>query len=1090
MKKTVLLTLSIFLTMQIFAQDAKISIRMENQPIRSILKEIETMADYTFVYSSSLINVNQTITLVVENDNLENVVQKMCDQANLSYAIEGKRILLNRKTEQAGSGTGQTTTTPTAQHLLISGVVTDASDQSSLVGATIIVKGTNTISLSGTDGRFEISAPANGVLIISFIGMQAREVPINGRAVINVALDPDQRLLDEVVVIGYGSEKKKNVAGAVSNIRSEELANATVENFQKALQGKAAGVQITSASGTPGGAVNVLIRGRGSLNAGTSPLYIIDGVQVNTGERGSGILTSTDALSGLSMDDIESIDILKDGASASIYGAQAANGVIFITTKKGAAGKTKFSFKSSMGYQSVAHQVPTLTGPQFAELTLLSYKNLYGAESSTYLNKLADYQDRGWGSDGFSNAPTYDWFGAVFGTGSTQDYQLNMSGGSDKTTFFTSVGYTSDDGSMRFTWFKRLSGRLNLTHQINKWVEFSTYNNFSNVRQRQTTSIAAANASRSAMLIQPTNRIYDENGNYIENLEDGYYEHNILQVLDLNKYLGTTNKWTSGNDLTFKILPGLTFKSSFGIDYLEMREHQFMDPRTRQGKSVNGEVEESNNRATRMQTDQVLSYQKIFGDDHRLQAMVGFSYVESIYTESGGVGQGVSSPDMQMLSSTAIPVSVYESYTGWKTASLFGRLGYTYKDKYIVSATVRRDGSSRFGANNRFGTFPSVSGAWRISGEEFMKGLTFVDDLKIKASYGVTGNSDVGNFIARRLYRGQGEYDGQAALYPSAIGNDALTWEESHSTNFGFTAQLLKNRIFLDVDYYVANTKNLLYYRPIPSTTGFSTMPSNVGGIQNRGWEFLINTENVKKGKFLWTSNLNFSFAKNEVTSLIDGLEVVGGYKVGESVTSDQVYQWAGVNPSDGRPMYYDKDGYITYTPRPEDRIWTTGADPAFFGGFTNNLSYAGFEFSFTFQFQQGARSRWSDKVALIYYDGDANLYRYLYTDHWNKPGDYTWVAKPVLGSLYPGDAYPMTSDSDLMYEKTDYIKLKMVSLSYTLPRRWTNRISLTSAQIYAQAYNVWTTTTYPGYDPEFAGYDRATYPQPRVLSFGIKIDF
>jgi TonB-linked SusC/RagA family outer membrane protein len=592
------------------------------------------------------------------------------------------------------------------------------------------------------------------------------------------------------------------------------------------------------------------------------------------------------------------------------------------------------------------------------------------------------------------------------------------------------------------------------------------------------------------MTIQPTNRIYDENGNYIENLEAGYYEHNILQVLDLNKYLGTTNKWTSGNDLTFKILPGLTFKSSFGIDYLEMNEHYFVDPRTRQGKSINGEVEDSNSRQTRIQTDQVLSYQTIFGADHRVNAMVGFSYIESQSKGSGAIGRGVSSPEMQLLSSTALPFGVYESFTGWKTASLFGRFGYTYKDKYILSATVRRDGSSRFGANNRFGTFPSISGAWRISGEEFMQGVTFIDDLKLKASYGVTGNSDIGNFVARRLYRGLGEYDGKAALYPSAIGNDALTWEESHSINVGLSAQFLKNRIALEVDLYQTDTRNLLYNRPIPSTTGFTYMPSNLGGIRNRGIEILLNTENVRSKRFLWTSNLNLSFGENEVTSLIDGLEVVGNYKVGESVTSDQVYRWAGVNPSDGRPMYYDRDGYITYTPRPEDRIWTCGSDPKFFGGFTNTLSYAGFELSFTFQFQQGARSRWSDKVALIYYDADGNVYRYLYTDHWNKPGDYTWVSKPVLGSLYPGDAYPMTSDSDLMYEKTDYIKLKMASFSYTLPRKWTSAIRIASAQIYAQAYNLWTTTPYPGYDPEFAGYDRMIYPQPRVFSFGIKVDF
>ena len=975
---------------------------------------------------------------------------------------------------------------------VVTGTVTEEGNGEAVIGAVVTVKGTTVATGTDVEGKYSIQVPADAAtLVFSFLGMQTQEAPINGRSVINVSLKADQRLLEEVVVIGYGSEKKKNVSGAVSNIRSDELTKASVENFQKALQGKAAGVQITSASGTPGGAVNILIRGRGSLNAGTSPLYIIDGVQVTTGQQGSGILTSTDALAGLSMDDIESIDILKDGASASIYGAQAANGVIFITTKKGAAGKTKFSFKASTGFQKVSHRIPTLNGPQFAELTLLSYKNLYGANGKLYLDKLADYQSRGWGDDGFSKAPSYDWFGAVFGTGYSQDYQLNMSGGSDKTTFFSSVGYTDDNGTMKYTWFKRISARLNLTHQIAKWVEFSTNNNFSRVDQRQTSSTNTSNASRSSLTIQPTNRIYDDNGNYIPTLEDGYYLHNILQVLDLNQYLGNTNKWTSGNDLTFKILPGLTFKSSLAVDYIEMFEHLSLDPRTRVGSSMNGQVEETSTRTTRLQTDHVLNYQTLLGTDHRINAMAGFSYVEAKFTGIDAIGRGLSSPELPALGATAIPYYVGAPFTGDKMASLFGRIGYIYKDKYIFSAILRRDGSSRFGADHRFGTFPSISGAWRISEEKFMKNLSFIDDFKFKASYGVTGNSRIGDFDARRLYTGRGAYAGIAALYPSTIGNDALTWEESRAANVGLSVQLFKNRLSLEVDAYNTDTHNLLYYRVIPSTTGYTEMPSNMGGIRNRGVEALINTENVKSGKFLWTSSLNFSFTKNRITALIDNLDVVGSHKVGESVTSEQVYNWAGVNPSDGRPIYYDKDGYVTPTPRPEDRIWTVGTDPTFFGGFSNTLSYAGFEFSFTFQFQQGARAEWTDKQALIYYDGDANLYRPLYTDHWNKPGDYTWVAKPILSSLYPGDAMPMaTSGSSLLYEKTDYIKLKMASLNYTLPRKWTRPIGLTSAQLYAQAYNLWTTTTYPGYDPEFVGYDTRTYPQPRVFNFGFKIDF
>jgi TonB-linked outer membrane protein, SusC/RagA family len=978
-----------------------------------------------------------------------------------------------------------------AQHR-VSGVVTEAKGEP-IPSVYVSVKGvTNVIVSTDFNGRYAIDMPAGTTtLVFSMIGMRTEEVIVNGRSVINVVMEDDAFAMEEVMVIGYGSEKKKNVSGSVANIRSDEISKASVENFQKAIQGKAAGVQITSASGTPGGSVNILIRGRGSISGGTSPLYVIDGVQVITGQQGDGTLTSTDPLSGLRPDDIESIDILKDGASASIYGAQAANGVIFITTKKGIGGKTKFSFKSSMGWQNVSHQVPTLSGPEFAELTLLSFKNFYGEGSQNYLDKLANYRSRGWGDDGFSLAPTYDWFNAVFGTGYSQDYQLSMSGGNDKTTFFASGGYTVDNGSMKYTWFKRASARLNLSHKVNDWFTFSTNNSFSNVHQRQTTAIAAANPSRSAMVIQPTNPIYNPDGSYVENLEDGYYEHNILQVLDLNKYLGTTNKWTSGNDLTFNIMRELTFKSSYGVDYMEMNEHLFMDPRTRQGKSLGGRVGNSDTRSVVLQTDQVLTYQNTFKDIHRVTAMLGFSFIKSDKRYSVAEGTGVSSPDMQLLSATAIPTLIGEAYTGYKTIGMFTRLGYILNDKYIFNATIRRDGSSRFGKSRRFGTFPSISAAWRVSGEPFMEGFTFIDDMKLKASYGVTGNSEMGgNFIAHRLYAAGVSYDGKSGVSPNSVGNDMLTWEESHSANFGIAAAFLNNRFSFDIDYYITNTKSLLYERDIPFTTGFGTMISNIGGVRNSGLEILINSENIRAGGFVWSTNLNVAFSRNEITALIDDQTIVGSLKVGESISSGPVYHWAGVNPSDGRPMYYSQEGYITYTPRPEDRIWTPGVDPKFFGGLTNTLSYAGIDLSFTFQFQSGARSRWSDKIALIYYDGDGNVYRDLYTQHWSQPGDYTWVSKPVLGSLYPGDAYPMTSESDLIYEKTDFIKLKTLSLSYNLPKKWLSSTGLTAAQLYFQGYNIWTTTTYLGYDPEFVGSDRATYPQARVFSLGLKIDF
>lgn len=978
----------------------------------------------------------------------------------------------------------------------VTGTIINAGDKQPIGFATIAVKDANVVATSSDDGTYSITLPAGSTtLIFSFFGMKTQEIAVNGRDVVNVALESEDFMLEETVVIGYGTMKKRDVAGSISNIKSDEISKAAVENFQKALQGKAAGVQITAASGTPGGAMDVVIRGRRGLGgSSSSPIYIIDGVQVTTGDQGGGILNSTDALAGLNPDDIESIDILKDGASASIYGAQAANGVILITTKKGREGKTSISFKSSWGWQTVANTIPTLNGPQYAEQTLTAYKNLYGANHTSYLSKLEEFRNRGWGTDGYSNAPTYDWFNAVFGVGFTQEYQLNLTGGNEKTTFFISAGYTDDKGTMKNTWFKRASARLNLGHQLTSWLKFSTNNSFSNVNQQQASTTGSANPARVAFLVLPTEPIYDDNGDYIANLSnDSYYMFNIVQQLDYNKYYGTTNKWISGNDFEITFMDGLTFKSSYGIDYMEISEELFLDPRTRAGAQYAGYVQNTNTRVTKLQTDQVLSYQKEFKAIHRINAMVGFSLNEFTRRISSAAGIGVADPGLQALGSTATPYELEGYSTGYRTVGTFARLNYVLMDKYILTGTIRYDGSSVFGKDVKFGTFPSISAAWRISDESFMDAFKFISDMKLKASYGVTGNSDIGDYAWRNLLSGSGEYDGIAALYPSAIGNDELTWEESQSVNTGLSVSMLRNRIMLDVDYYITNTKNLLYYRPIPSTTMYEYMWANVGGVRNSGWEFLVTSVNIHTSKFKWDTNFNFAFNKNEVTSLIDDQEVVGSYKVGESVSSEQAYRWAGVNPSDGRPMYYDKDNYITYNPRPDDRVWTEGTDPTFFGGLTNTFSYAGLELSFTFQFQSGARAYWSDKSVLVDFATDANSLLDVYNNQWRYPGDRTWVPQIRYNNLYAASARPATSPDDystLMFEKTDFIKLKTVSLNYTLPQKWVSKLKLSSVQVYAQAYNLWTATPYPGYDPEFTGSDRGTYPQSRTYNIGLKIDF
>jgi len=979
------------------------------------------------------------------------------------------------------------------QERTISGTVLDESGIP-IIGATVMMEKGEGGTITDENGAFTFQIPGNQTKIklkVSYVGMLPQEITATIGVPVSIILREDITVLSDVVVIGYGTEKKKNVSGAVSNIGSEELTKTSVESIQKALQGKVSGVQIITANGVPGGAVSVNIRGRSTFSGGTAPLYIIDGVQMVTGDQSTGIVKSTDVLSTLNPEEIESIDILKDGASASIYGAQAANGVVIITTKKGREGKAKISVKLSGGMQAIANKLDLLTASQVAELDLIAVKNRYGANSSEYLGRIKQYQGFGWGDDGFSTAPTTDWYDVIYRKAYATDTQISASGGTAKTKYYLSAGYNKTDGIVKETGFERGAFRINLSQELRSWLTVNTNNNYSVMDQRQYSGVRAANPSRVAVLIHPANNPYDKNGEFIRDLPYGYYQHNSLQMLNLNEYKGITSKLLSANSLDFSIIEGLTFKSSYNIDLTTIEEHNFIDPRTREGAKENGTVTTMTGKLTNFQTEQVFSYSNVFNEIHRVSAVAGFSYRHQQYKRHGATGTGVSDPSLHLLGTTAVAKEVSGTFSEWKMAGLFARVNYTLNDRYIFTGTIRRDGSSRFGENNKWGIFPSISAAWRIIEESFMEPVKdWMSDLKLRGSYGVTGNSEIGDYTARRWYSSGGAYDNSSAIIPTYIGNPYLTWEKNHSKNIGITAGFFDDRIVLEADFYQNDTKDLLYNRTIPATTGFTVIPSNMGGVRNRGIDLMLNTVNIRAGGFEWRSALNMSFTKNEITELQDGLKELGDYKVGESISSSPTYHWAGVNSADGRPMYYDKDGYITYVPKYEDRIWLKPSDPTFYGGFTNDFTWKGFTLSVFFQFQRGAVSLWNDKLVLTSYEGDTNLLSDMYYKHWKQPGDVTWVPKPVYQSAYPGNPRQLSEYSTLSYEKTDYIKLKNVNLSYNFPQEWVKSMYISNLQLYVSAYNLWTTTTYPGHDPEFTGGDLGTYPQSRNYTIGLKVDF
>lgn len=1081
-------------------QNSVYTLKIESLNLKEAIKKIASETGYYYVLEDKDFEKAPIINKEFASQPIEKILEECLEKSSLTFRIEERVIYVTKKSEPQKGNSDEVKERVVIEQkgVEVVGVVKDLSALP-VPGVFITVKELPSLSaLTDNEGKYKIKLPdseVNYTLVFSFLGMQTREEQVSGRSTINVTLRDQETLLDEVIVVGYEVQRKRDIAGSIENLSTKELSKTNNSSFQKALQGRLAGVQIVSSSGLPGSSFSVNIRGRGSINAGTQPLYIIDGVQIVNGSHSTNILSNADVMSGLNPDDIESITVLKDGASASIYGAQAANGVVIITTKSGSSEKTTLSVNASMGVQDLVRQVPVLNGKEWAQFALLEYSNydkLYGSnEYSKYLNLFRSF---GWGDDGFSLAPTTNWYDEIFRKAIVQNYQLNMSGGGEKSNIYFSVGYNKTEGVIKHTGFDRISGRLNVGHKVKEWIKFSSNNAFSATNHTQATTTAAANPSRTAMMLLPGVGPKDEDGNYYADLPYGYYQYNIPQMLELNEYTGKTYNLTSSNALTFDILPGLQFKSSYNLDFNWMFEHHFSDPRTRLGRRSNGVIMASASDAINFQSEQVLNYNKTFNSIHRVSAVAGFSYTNYKYHMQSGESNGVANPDLKLLSSGAIPVSADESYSEWKLAGLFTRLSYTLRDKYIFSGTVRYDGSSRFGQENLWGTFPSLSFAWRINEEEFMQGVKWISDLRVRASYGITGNSSIGNYVSHRLYTGNVSYNGLPGIVQSTIGNRQLTWEKKHSKNLGISVGVLENRITSNIDFYVDDTKDLLYSRVIPYTTGFTSIPSNMGGVRNEGVDIHINSLNVKSRGFEWESSFNLSLNKNYITKLQDGLDELGDYKVGKGITQSYVYKWAGVNASDGRPMYYDKDGYITYNPTPEDRYWIKGSDPTLYGGIENTFRYGGFSLSLFVQFQSGAVKYWSDKTVLIGQAADNNLLKDIYSGYWKAPGDVTWVPLPMLNGAYPGN--PMKYDANvdpgmsLIYESTDFIKLKNINISYDLPKKLVNKLKLSDVQIYGTLFNYWTSTPYGGYDPESIGNDRGIYPQSKSYSFGIKVNF
>lgn len=994
-----------------------------------------------------------------------------------------------------------------AQSRKISGSVTGSEDGLPLPGVTVKITGTNTGTQTNASGYYTLSVPeGTKSLTFSYIGYLTKSVTITG-SVLNVAISSDSKALSEVVVTGYGTvQTKREVGGAISNISAKEFENQPVASVQTALQGRAAGVVVTSQNGIPGGAINVRIRGIGSFTGSTQPLYVVDGVQLS-GETFTGF-TQSNTLANLNPDDIESIDILKDAASTALYGSSGANGVVLITTKKGKAGKTAVNFNYYTGRQQTIKVFDVLNTQQYLQLRNEAYTNANPTATAAAIRN-AYLSENGFATTltdaDIAALPTYDYQAASFHTGVVNDYQLSASGGDAKTTFYVAGGYDKQSAIITKADFQRITFRAKVDHKINNKLSFNTNISLSTFGQQAPFAIAGSflgSAAFSSSLMVPSNPIYNADGSFYGlsgsgQTVAGVLNQNIISVTALDKGTQRTNQLVGQFGFVYNILPSLTFNSTYSAEYRVLGGKNFRDARTPDGFSIKGSAEALNDERYNLLTDQTLNYNKAFDEDNKLTAALVFEYNKLGTHQIDEYATGLP-PGFIDAGAAAVPTTTFESMSGYKKLAYLGRVGYVYKQRYSVNANIRYQGSSRFGVNNQFGWFPGVAAAWTISQENFLKNSTWITDLKLRGSVGSVGNDNpVGNFDARALFGGGSLYNGSPGQSPTTLANPNLKWEKATSYDLGIDFSLFQNRISGNFGVYLKKSTDLLLAQPVVSTSGYTSVTTNVGSMNNRGIEIELTTVNVAtKSGFKWSSDFNFTVNENKITSFYNGLQILPSdvsKRVGYDIGSIYTYRYAGVNPATGRPFWFDGNGNTTYSPNAStDRYFIGTTTPKFTGGFTNSFSYKGFDLNFLFQYQYGQKS-FDSQLSFLYEDGRRtfNTLTDVFTRRWTTPGQITDIPRPYNGGA-EAQGIAGTTTSTFMYFKTDYIRFKEAQLGYKLPKALLSKLNISNLRVYAQATNLFTITKYPGYDPEFAdgtGNNNAgAIPTSRNFTFGIQL--
>ncbi len=1011
-----------------------------------------------------------------------------------------------------------------AQNRQISGTVTNA-DGKPIAGATVLVEGTSTGTTTNAEGKFSVSAPANGTLAVSFIGYESVKVAVAGKTQVNVSLREDTHAIDDVIVVAYGTAKKESFTGSVAVVKGEELEHRKVSNVTKALDGLAPGVQVTSGSGQPGSGSTVAIRGFGSINASSTPLYVVDGIPYDG------------AISAINPDDIASISILKDASASVLYGARGANGVVLINTKKGNSGETNVDLKINIGVSSRAiPRYETVGAKDFMEIMYSAYYNAYGdnavarmaSGSTSILGSNEMYNPYNvpaaqlFTADGKVREDATllwdeDWLDAVTDNAALrQEYGVSVSGGNEKTQYMFSLGYLNEDGVLQTTNFERYSGRLNVETQAKPWFAAGLGANFARntTNSSQTESSATSNVFYSAQLMAPIYPVYQRNPETGDYLLDANGEKqfdyggsrpsgqqtnfNSVATLYDDKYAQTSYSLSARTHLDFMGIEnhwsqGLKFQLNFGTDYYNSQSMIYYNPYFGNAESVNGRLQKTNTTSLGYTFNQLLTYNRTFGL-HNIDVLVGHEYYAYTDSSLSGHKTGLPGGGIYELDAAAIIVGTGSSTDEDRIESFLSRVSYSYNDKYYLSGSWRTDGSSRFAPDTRWGNFWSVGASWRLSQEEFMKNISWLDNLTLKFSYGVQGNNSVGSYYAyQALYDTSYTNATISGVVINDVANEDLTWESNHNLNAGIEARLL-NRIDLSFEFYNRKTTDMLLSYPLPVSSGFSGYYRNSGEMRNRGIEFAVTGRIIDRQDMQWSVTWMGSTVNNKVLKLTeDGQDITGSTQIireGETLYSYYVARSAGVDPMTGEKMYWatDADGndYITKstTVAQNNRVIAGSRIPDLYGSLSTAFRWKNLDFSISTNYSIGGVNYDGVYYEFMscYYTAQAKHKDLLRA--WKKPGDITDVPKYTIGET------PIVTDDKLV--DASYFSIKNITLGYTLPKNWTSKIGFKAARISASVDNLCIFTHLKGMDPQYSlsGGTSYAYAPTRTVSFNLDLKF